>query len=119
MWARLAEIALIIWLAVSPWILGATTSQAVNDVACAAVVLLLDIVSIASRRLRYAHLAIIPVGIWLVLFGLLISSSLGTAAAQNEMLVGIGLAMFAVIPTHATRLPPGWARFYDNRSATP
>jgi hypothetical protein len=54
------------------------------------------------------HLLNLPVALWLVGFGYFGSGATPPPAAQNELIVGIVLLMFAIIPTQAMLPPHGW-----------
>jgi hypothetical protein len=68
--------------------------------------------------MRHAHLAIAAVAIWLVGFGYFGSSHPLPPALQNDLLIGLLLLMFAIIPNRASSPPQAWLDFYaGERSA--
>ncbi|WP_437914095.1 hypothetical protein WME73_48865 [Sorangium sp. So ce302] len=111
MWARVVEVMLACWLAVSPFIFrhGGRTELWVSDLGCAAIVMTLALASF-WRPMRYAHGGIAVVAIWLVAFGYFRCGSPPPAAAQNDILTGLLLLMFAIVPNDASQPPTPWRR---------
>lgn len=107
MWARVTEVMLGCWLAMSPFIFRHGPEDRVlwvNDLLSATVVVVLAVVSFWSP-LRFAHVANFVVGLWLIAFGFWASPHPAPPALQNDIVVGILLMMFAILPNHAS-LPP-------------
>ena len=105
MWPRFVEMALGAWLVASPFVLAPASQElSVNARVTGPVVLALAVLS-SWKLTRLAHLAIVPVSLWLTAFGWLHSGEPAPAQAQNALLVGLLLFMFAIVPNHAT-LPP-------------
>jgi hypothetical protein len=99
MWARVIEVMLGLWLAVSPFVFrhaADNTTLWINDFACGFAVVTLALVSF-WRPLRYAHLAIALVALWLIVYGF-ITPYPAPPASQNHILLGLVLVMFAIIP---------------------
>lgn len=112
MWARVIEVMLGCWLAVSPFIFRHSADESglwLNDLFSALAVIMLALVSFWSP-LRYAHLAIVLVALWLIGFGFWASGYPTPPALQNDILVGLLLLMFAIIPNEANLPPQGWRR---------
>jgi uncharacterized membrane protein len=108
MWARDLELALALWLAASPWIFGhAAASARLHDLSVAAAVAVAALLSY-GRRTRRAHLAELPLAAWLVGYGWWSAAEAATAASQNHVVVGLLLAMLAIVPSEANRPPLGW-----------
>jgi hypothetical protein len=110
MWARVVELMLGVWLAVSPFVFQHGPDAPAlwaNDLGCATAVIALSLLSF-WRRLAYAHLVTIGVALWLVGFGYAASSTLAAPAFQNEILVGLVLLMLAIVPNEASQPPPPW-----------
>ncbi len=109
MWARVVEIMLALWLAVSPFVFHfppEATLLWANDFSCAVLIATLAFLSLA-KRWRHIHLLSIAVGTWLIAF----AYSAGLPApfwAQNDIIVGLLIVMFAIIPSDATEPPPSW-----------
>lgn len=117
MWARVVEVMLGCWLALSPFIFRHTADQQsfwFNDLACASAVIALALLSFWSK-LRLAHLAIIAVALWLIGFGFLASLYPAPPALQNNIMVGLLLLMFAIIPNEASLLPEPWREYLRKR----
>lgn len=112
MWARCCEIVLGIWLVASPWIFGHSPEQWgvwVTDLTCG--VLMIGIAAVALwLRQRAVYLLQLIVAGWLVAFGYLGSSYPAPPAYQNEIIVGLSLLMFGILPTRASVPPASWER---------
>jgi hypothetical protein len=112
MWARIIEVMLGCWLAVSPFIFRHAADEKVlwlNDLFSALAVIMLALISFWPP-LRYAHVAIVVVALWLIGFGFWASGYPAPPALQNDILVGLLLLMFAIIPNEANLPPPAWRR---------
>jgi len=110
MWARNLELAFGLWLALSPFVFGHPGEAALlwtNDLACAAVIVVLALASYA-RRWRRVHLGQLVVAAWLIGFGWVSAHETATPASQNHILVGLLLAMFAIVPSRASEPPLPW-----------
>jgi hypothetical protein len=108
-WARDMEVALALWLAVSPFVLRhpAGSSSWIHDLGCASLLLVLALLSY-GRRTRRAHLLELLLAAWLIGKGWMDAADAATAASQNHVIVGLVLAMLAIVPTEANRPPRGW-----------
>ena len=112
MWARVIEVMLGCWVAMSPFIFRHAADETVlwfNDLFSALAVIVLALVSF-SPFLQYAHLAIVVVALWLIGFGFWASGYPAPPALQNDILVGLLLLMFAIIPNEANLPPRAWRR---------
>ncbi len=112
MWARVIEVMLGCWLAMSPFIFRHAADERVlwfNDLLSALAVVVLALVSF-SPQLRCAHLAILVVALWLIGFGFWPSAYPAPPALQNDIVVGLLLLMFAIIPNEANLPPRPWRR---------
>ena len=113
MWARVIEVMLGCWLAMSPFIFRHSAEDRVlwfNDLFAAMVVIMLALVSF-WRPLRFAHVANLVITLWLIAFGFWASPYPAPPALQNNIVVGLLLLMFAMIPNEATRPPRPWRDF--------
>ena len=113
MWARVIEVALGCWLAMSPFIFRhAADDRAlwVNDLLSATAIILFALLSF-WRRLPFAHLASGLVGFWLIAFGFWVGPYPTPAALQNDIMVGLLLLMFAIVPNKASLPPRPWREF--------
>lgn len=107
MWARLCEAALGAWLLVAPHVLpgGGTAPWLVDHVAGAAVIAL-ALLSFRYRT-RRAHLGSIAIGLLLAGYGWVWGGPDTPPAAQNEVITGLLVLLFAVVPSNASRPPAG------------
>ena len=105
------------WLAVSPFIFRHGAEDRVlwfNDLFSAMIVIVFALVSFWPP-LRFAHLANLVVALWLIAFGFWVSSYPPPLALQNDIVVGLLLLMFAIIPNEATQPPRPWRDFLAKR----
>jgi hypothetical protein len=114
MWPRVVEVMLGCWLVLSPFIFRHAAEQWglwLNDMFCGAAVVAMALLS-WWPPCRRAHLAIIGVGLWLVGFGYLSSPPPAPPASQNDMLLGVLLLMFAILPSEASLPPRSWRQYW-------
>jgi SPW repeat len=114
MWARVIEMMLGFWLAVSPFVFRHPADERslwTNDLGCALAIVALALLSY-WQRMRHAHLGIAAVAIWLIGFGYFGSPHPLPPALQNDLLMGLLLLMFAIIPNRASLPPRAWLDFY-------
>jgi hypothetical protein len=107
MWARTIEVMLGSWLALSPFIFRHGGDDKVlwfNDLLSAMAIIVLALVSFWPP-LRFAHLASLAIAVWLIAFGFWSSPYPAPPALQNDIVIGLLLLMFAIIPNE-TNLPP-------------
>jgi hypothetical protein len=118
MWARAFEIGLGLWLIAGPFGVWSASGDGpwLHDVVCGGLVIA---AALAAWRtpVRRAHLAILPVALWLVAHGWWDAAGIAEAPGltQSRIVVGLSLAMFAVVPSHASRPPPAWRRVLRER----
>jgi hypothetical protein len=121
MWARIVEILLGCWLALSPFIFHYGAGQKaywVNDLLCGLAVTVLALASF-RQAFRHAHLLTGVVACWLIGFGYWGVSHPAPLASQNDLLAGLLLLMLAIIPNEAF-LPPGsWRDYFSKRMSLP
>jgi len=108
MWARHVELALGLWLLAGPLVFEhATIGLWIHDVAAGALVAAIALAS--QRRPRgMLHLLALPIAAWLVAAGWWSTWQAGGSSPpifQNRIVVGLLLAMFAIVPNHASRPP--------------
>lgn len=110
MWARIVECMLGCWFLVSPFVFGHSSRQTalwINDLAAGATLIVLSLASY-GKLTAWAHWLLIPLGAWLVVFGRVLHPMPLQPAAQNQVVVGLLLLMFAIIPNEASLPPHAW-----------
>jgi hypothetical protein len=120
MWSRVVEVMLGCWLLMSPFLFAhpaGSTALWVNDLACGAAVIVFGLFSY-WRPTRHAHLLSLFVGSWLIVFAYWHGFGGATAAAQNQLILGLLLLMFAVIPNDASQPAPGWIEEFSPERQT-
>ena len=108
MWARTVEIMLGFWLMASPFIFRAETLA--NDLLCGLLVIVFGLLAYWNRT-EWAHFLTLGVSIWLIGFGYWAGHP-APPEAQNQIVVGLLLGMFAIIPNRTNELPESWQKFY-------
>ncbi len=98
-----------LWLMASPFIFRSSGSM-VNEMLCGSLVLIFGFLSFWNRT-RWAHFMILIVGLWLVISGYAAGHP-APPQSQNEIIVGLVLGMFAIIPNRANEIPAAWRKFY-------
>lgn len=115
MWARVVEIMLGFWLMASPFVFRfaqTDTSSLANDLLCGTSAIVLGLMSFWNRT-HWAHFLTLIVAIWLIGFGF-IGGYPSPPQAQNQIVVGLLLGMFAIIPNRANEMPEDWRKFYTD-----
>ena len=110
MWARVIEFMLGCWLAVSPFIFQHPADNALlwaTDWIAAAVVIFFALLSYWPP-LSKIHLATAVLSLVLIGIGRLSSLDHPPPGAQNEIVVGLLLLMFALVPSHSAEPPAAW-----------
>src|SRR5688572_25128019 len=110
MWARVVEFMLGCWLAISPFIFRHPADDLalwVTDWIAAGLVILFALLSYWPP-LKHIHLVTAAVALALVAVGRLLAWEDPPPGAQNQIVVGLLLLMFALVPSHASRPPDAW-----------
>lgn len=113
MWARQAEVVLGLWLWISPFVFAHDPQRIglwIHDFGCGALLVVIPLLA-HWRPLHRAYLALLPVAAWLIGLGWWQTWGSGIhpdPAYQNWIMVGLLLAMFAVVPSDASRPPTTW-----------
>jgi hypothetical protein len=118
MWARVVEFMLGCWLAVSPFVFAHYAESGrltATDWTAASLVMVLALLSYWPPLVRI-HLLTAIVAIGLVTIGRLSSGEHPPPGAQNHIVVGLLLLMFALVPSHATQPPPAWRAYVERTS---
>lgn len=120
MWPRVVEIVVGAWLVASPWVLTVHPGDGVQLAVDVTAGVLAVGFALASLRpaTRRAHLLTIAVAAGLVGWGWPKSASVAFSAYQHDILVGLILMMFAVIPVNTSVPPVGW-RFRLSQNSAP
>lgn len=121
MWARVIEVTLGCWLVLSPFIFRHATDQAmhwINDLCCGFAVATLALLSFWHPT-RHAHLVTCGIALWLIGVGLFASPYPAPPALQNNIVVGLLLLIFAIIPDEASLPPSPWRDFFTEREKPP
>jgi hypothetical protein len=116
MWPRVAEILIGLWLSTSPWVLAdnpVVGAWHINGVICGAAIVFLSALSF-WRGTKKAHLAEIPIGLWILGFAYFGSTYPASALAQSDLLAALFLLNFAIIPSHANLPPDSWRELENN-----
>lgn len=114
MWPRYVELLIAAWLAASPFILGrGQPSESglhwLSDVVCALLIAACAGLSF-TRRWQWLHFGEIAIAAWLVGYGFLAAAK-PLPTLQNDILIGLVLPMFAIIPNEATLPPRSWREY--------
>ena len=112
MWARVVEIMFGFWLLASPFIFNEGEKTLASNLPCGLLVIILGFLSYWNRT-QGAHLLTILVALWLIVLGYWTGYP-APPSAQNQIMVGLLLAMFAIIPNWTNDLPEDWKKFYGN-----
>jgi hypothetical protein len=113
MWPRVAEIVIGLWLWTSPWVLvdnPAVSVWHINGVICGAAIVFSSALSF-WRGTRKAHLAEIPIGLWILGFAYFGSTYPASAIVQSDLLAALFLLNIAIIPSQANLPPRSWRDF--------
>jgi len=114
MWARVVEIMLGFWLVISPFVFQRATgpvSPFGNDLFCGLAAMIFGLFSFWKRS-GWAHFLTLIIALWLIGYGYFAGLP-SPPTAQNRIITGLLLAMFAIIPNRAEEIPAGWQAFYD------
>jgi hypothetical protein len=98
------------WLLISPFIFAHDKGQTAlwaNDLIAGGTLLVCSL-ACYWRPLGWLHWLFLPLGAWLVGIGRFTQSPPLPAAFQNEIVVGLLLMMFAIVPNEASHPPRSW-----------
>ncbi len=119
MWGRVVEIMLGLWLLLSPFIFEhwqrGETGLWVSDFASGGAIIVFAALSFWQPA-RFAHVLNLAVAFWLIAWGYFSGGYPSAPGYQNEILVGLVLIFFAIIPTNATQPPKAWRDYYLARA---
>lgn len=112
MWPRVVEVMLGVWLSLSPFIFGHEADQTLRwatDFGCASALITISLLSF-WKPLRRIYLLNVIVGLWLCVFGWYWEGYPTPPALQNDLIIGLCVLMFAILPSEASLPPPAWRR---------
>ena len=117
MWARIIEIMLGLWLALSPFVLPIPPGESffkINNSICAILVILFACLSF-RKKISKTHLLTIAVSLWLWGLGYSTFPEKTSVQLENSVIVGLLLLMLAIVPSHAEQLSPSWQKFIKKK----
>lgn len=119
MWARIVEVMIACWLALSPFIFRAPKDEVwfwVNDFTCSFLMLFFSLICF-YKPLRKMHLLNLLVGLWLFAIGYFFEVPL-PAYVQNDVVIGLVLLVLAVIPSESELPPESWQQFHKKNNSS-
>lgn len=114
MWPRVVEIMFGAWLLMSPFIFGHpadASAQWATDFGCGALLITLALISYVPQTAQ-AHWFSVLIGCWLCGFGYFGSADPPSPAVQNNLLMGLNVLMFAILPNNAAQPPAAWSEIF-------
>lgn len=110
MWARVVEVMLAVWLALSPFFFPESFQKTLFITTLWSTSFLLALFSLLSfaSPLPKMHLLNIPLALLLLLLGFSTLLPPYSPAMQNSLLMGLILLMTALVPSHANQAPSSW-----------
>lgn len=108
MWPRALELALGLWLTVAPAVIDHGDDPAAAVARGAGAIFVVVVVLSMIPRIRRIHFATLPLALALVAWTWAGLPRPGPPGAQNLILVGLTLALLALVPTGATDPPEEW-----------
>lgn len=118
MWPRVVEGMLGAWLMLTPFVFRGTDGAAgyvINALVCGGAIAVASLLSF-WRPTRHARFLTLAASLWLALHGYFSAERPGPAAAQNELVVGLTLLLFALMPNDVNEVPEPWRRSRHPRS---
>jgi hypothetical protein len=116
-WSRVCEILIGAWLLASPFAFGHSDADVglwATDLVCGGLVILFAVAAMLTTPGRAHYLSLVVVA-WLVGFAYFSGAYPASAARQNELLTGLVLVLFVVLPTRNIGPPREWASFRSSR----
>ena len=117
MWARVTEIILAVWLALSPFIFHYSHDEPffwVNSFVCSFFVALFALLSFC-HSLKKIHLLTIGIALWLWGLGYSTFPVHPLPILENFVVIGLLLFMFAIVPSHSEQLSHSWREFMKKK----
>ena len=110
MWPRVIELMLGCWLVVSPFVFRGTPElerYMFSLVGSGAVVVIASLLSFWPPAASARFLTLLT-SLWLTGHGYFAAVRPGPPAAQNEIMIGLLLLVFAILPNDTNRPPADW-----------
>ena len=107
MWPRVVEVMLGVWLVITPLVFRGTDAidrYTANAVGTGLIVIAASLVAFWPRAGWARYITLAASG-WLAVHGYLSAVRPGPPAAQNEIMIGLLLLLFAILPNHVNRPP--------------
>jgi hypothetical protein len=120
MWPRVIEGMLGCWLLVTPFVFRGTTAiddYTTSALVSGAIVIVMALLSFWEPT-RLARFVTLGVSLWLALHGYFAAERPGPPAAQNEIMIGLTLLLFAIIPNEASQPPRVWRHERQTSAST-
>ncbi len=121
MWARIVEVMIAVWLALSPFIFHYPSEETflwTNDFVCACLVALFALFSF-WHPLRKIHLVTIAIAFWLWGLGYRDFPEKTAVSLQNSVVIGLLLLILAIVPSHSSQLSHPWQKFTKKKGSFP
>ena len=110
MWPRVVEVMLGAWLVISPFIFRDTSGlerYTVSMVVSGTVIAVASSLAFWSPAAGARYVTLLT-SLWLMAHGYFFAARPGPPAAQNELVVGLVILLFAVLPNDVNRPPEKW-----------
>lgn len=110
MWPRVVEVMLGAWLLVSPFVFRGTArleDYVLTQVTAGAIIAVASLLSFWPPAAS-ARLVTLATTLALTAHGYFAAPRPGPPAAQNEIMVGLTLLLFAILPNETNRPPDEW-----------
>ena len=107
MWPRVIEVMLGVWLVITPLVFRGTEEierYTANTIATGLIVIAASLAAFAPRA-GWTRYVTRVASCWLAVHGYLSAVRPGPPAAQNEIMIGLLLLLFAILPNHVNRPP--------------
>ena len=117
MWARVVELLIAIWLAISPFIFHYPSDKMsfwMNDFICAFLIALFASLSF-WRPLKRIHLLTLLVVFWLWGRGYIGFPNASLPWQENSVVIALLLFMLAIVPSHSHHLSDSWQKFLKDK----
>ena len=112
MWPRVVEVMFGAWLVIVPFVFRGTPEIdrfVVNAIVTGSIIIVASLASFWPPA-GWARFVTLGASLWLVGHGYFAAVRPGPPAAQNEIMVGLLLLLFAILPNETNRPPLGWRR---------